>query len=357
MKLSLPQDEGQQLVAAVLDKVPVQKQVAAEHLFRQVLEAAAGVDLLLPAEQLQQFEAVWVQLWPHANGEQCRSVFNALSVFAQLNYLPRELCKIVERNKHCSWQQLQKRLDTASMQSLYDVVSAFAYFPSRKWLRVRFVRAAAARLDADGVPAAGVAVATGVCWALAVRDLWESDLVRCVRHVAAACSGVWEAVGLRERWRLLYVHTWLEQSDGLGLAGALTEQQLADGCTAWQTQRRHHSGSRTSMLQQQIFNLLLQLPADTWEQQGGPVLEQLTDDGVFSIDIAATRADSVALAIEVDGPRHFMLAGNDLNGPTRGRNRLLEGRGFKVVSICYFDWNALPADQQLEYLLGRVQQA
>jgi hypothetical protein len=105
-------------------------------------------------------------------------------------------------------------------------------------------------------------------------------------------------VGLRERQKLLYVHTWLEQVDGRGLAGHLTEQQLADCRTAWQIQGRSRSPPAPSMLQQQVFDLLLQLPTDTWQQQGGPVSEQLTDDGVFSIDIAATRADGVRLAIE-----------------------------------------------------------
>lgn len=318
--------------------------------------AAAGVGLLLPAEQLRQFKAVWVQLWPPANDEQCRSVFNALSGFAQLNYWG--LCDTVVSKKQ---KELRKRLDTASIQSLYNIGSAYAIFPTKRWWVKLFTRAAAARLEAFGVPAAGVAVATGVCWAIAVGNVLDSDLVRCVRHVAAACGGVWETVGRLERQNLLYVHTWLEQrhpwSDGRGLAGALTEQQLADCRTAWQIGRGHLGGPTTSMLQQQIFDVLLQLPADTWEQQGGPVLEQLTEDGVFSIDIAATRADSVRLAIEVDGPRHFMLPDNDLNGPTRSRNMLLESKGFRVVSISYFDWHALPADQQLAYLLGRVQQA
>jgi hypothetical protein len=78
MKLLLPQDEGQQLVAAMLRKVPARRHVAAADLLGQVLRAAAATGLLLPAEQLRQFEKVWVQLWPTADAEQCRAVFKVL---------------------------------------------------------------------------------------------------------------------------------------------------------------------------------------------------------------------------------------------------------------------------------------
>ena len=39
------------------------------------------------------------------------------------------------------------------------------------------------------------------------------------------------------------------------------------------------------------------------------------------------------LAIEVDGPSHFLSDGKTLNGNTVLRNRLLENRGWKVISI------------------------
>ena len=60
--------------------------------------------------------------------------------------------------------------------------------------------------------------------------------------------------------------------------------------------------------------------------------EYVTEDGFFSIDIAL-KLNGQKLAIEVDGPTHFLSDSKTLNGSTVLRNRLLEKRGWKVVSI------------------------
>jgi hypothetical protein len=82
-------------------------------------------------------------------------------------------------------------------------------------------------------------------------------------------------------------------------------------------------------MQQQVFKALQQLPG--W--QDPPQQEKLTDDDNFSIDITAVTAAGVKLAVEVDGPTHFVSPGNRVNGPTQYRNRALKARGYLMVSI------------------------
>ncbi|KAG1677580.1 hypothetical protein FOA52_014478 [Chlamydomonas sp. UWO 241] len=66
----------------------------------------------------------------------------------------------------------------------------------------------------------------------------------------------------------------------------------------------------------------------------GATYEQATDDGLFSIDIAVHLPDGSRLAVEVDGPQHFLSSPSGrLNGATLLRNRLLEARGWRVVSV------------------------
>jgi hypothetical protein len=84
-------------------------------------------------------------------------------------------------------------------------------------------------------------------------------------------------------------------------------------------------------------------------------MESVTPDGNLSIDIAAVTAAGVQLAIEVDGPTHFVSPGNRLNGPTQFRNRMLAAQGYTVIGIPYWEWNACKtAHQRHDYLMFRL---
>jgi hypothetical protein len=66
----------------------------------------------------------------------------------------------------------------------------------------------------------------------------------------------------------------------------------------------------------------------------GAASEQATDDGLFSIDIAVQLPDGSRLAVEVDGPSHFLSnSPGRIDGATLLRNRMLEARGWRVVSV------------------------
>ena len=137
--------------------------------------------------------------------------------------------------------------------------------------------------------------------------------------------------------------------------GLLTQQQLEQCRASWeQVLSAATATSKTSRFQHEVFAAAQQLPSDLWQEP--PALEQVTADGAFSIDIAATTATGVRVAIEADGPSHFIQPGNAIGGPTQCRNRALAARGYTVLSIPYCEWDVLRgADSKQQYLLAKLQ--
>jgi hypothetical protein len=120
---------------------------------------------------------------------------------------------------------------------------------------------------------------------------------------------------------------------------------------AWKDQVAHRAAATPSLLQQEVFAAMGKLPG--W--QFPPQQEVPTDDHNFSIDILAVTTAGVRLAVEVDGPSHFVSPGNRVNGPTRYRQRALKARGYIVISIPGWEWGQLKGHkQQQEYLVNKL---
>jgi hypothetical protein len=103
-----------------------------------------------------------------------------------------------------------------------------------------------------------------------------------------------------------------------------------------------------------VYAAVLQLSRDTWQQQ--PQMEQPTADKACLIDIAAETASGVKVAIEVEGPQHYVQPKGTLSGTTLSRNRALAARGYAVISIPYWKWNSLRStEEQQQYLLTELQ--
>ena len=204
---------------------------------------------------------------------------------------------------------------------------------------------------------------SNLCWAVAVLDLQQC--VPEVLQLARAASQQWDrgvaAEGLQQ---LHQAHLWLLDA-GLpatpgqqGLAGCLTAQQLQECRASWEQSLDDETAvADASQLQRSVLSALQRLPASTWQQ--APAMEQRTADGAFSIDIAAVTAAGQQLAIEVDGPSHFVRPGRALNGPTQARNRALEARGYRVLIVPWWEWDALEGDKQRQqaYLVELLQRA
>jgi hypothetical protein len=101
---------------------------------------------------------------------------------------------------------------------------------------------------------------------------------------------------------------------------------------------------------------------------GGPLIDPATPQqvpacmGVYTIDIAVRGASNleklaarigqpayqicVPLAIECDGPHHYVPSGGGLKTPaTLQKARLLEQQGWRVVSIPFFEWPRKSAER------------
>lgn len=87
-------------------------------------------------------------------------------------------------------------------------------------------------------------------------------------------------------------------------------------------------------------------------------IEALTPDRCYSIDILL-HMHGKPLAIEVDGPHHFtQTQPYKVLGPTALRTRLLEAQGFHVVSVPYFEWEAIASeDGRMQYLQQKLDTA
>ena len=77
----------------------------------------------------------------------------------------------------------------------------------------------------------------------------------------------------------------------------------------------------------------------------------------YSLDLALP---SSRLAIEVDGPSHFLLrdARGELvpNGRTLLKLRLLKAAGWHVLSVPFYEWERLrPGEEQRAYLEQRLE--
>jgi hypothetical protein len=195
-----------------------------------------------------------------------------------------------------------------------------------------------------------------LCWCAAVLDLQQ--YVPQVLQLVPACSELWDTT-VEAHWQQLYqVHLWLLDhqlpTPGQGLSQVLSPQQLQQCKLSWEQQlQTDTAAAQASDLQRSVFAALRALPGETWQQP--PVLEQRTTDGALSIDIAATTRSGARLAIEVDGPTHFVQPGRTFDGPTLFRNRALAARGSALVSVLYWEWNRLcGAAAKQQYLLSRL---
>ncbi|EKX40341.1 hypothetical protein GUITHDRAFT_154162 [Guillardia theta CCMP2712] len=88
--------------------------------------------------------------------------------------------------------------------------------------------------------------------------------------------------------------------------------------------------------------------------------EVIDEKSGYSIDIVIRSGEGVdeehPIAVEVDGPGHYMRPGlRELVGGTKMKTRHLCRLGWKVVAIPYWEWNeARDAGEEERYLSQRI---
>lgn len=111
------------------------------------------------------------------------------------------------------------------------------------------------------------------------------------------------------------------------------------------------ASQRPSTFQKQVLKSCNSLDP-SWQVLGG---EHLTEDKLFSMDVAML-VQGVKVAVEADGPTHFsMNKPYRLMGSTLLRNRALQRRGWRLLSVPFYEWDELPsAKAKAEYLRSKL---
>jgi hypothetical protein len=160
-------------------------------------------------------------------------------------------------------------------------------------------------------------------WALASLDARNAACVGALIEHAASTKA--SPLVLRQLYQFfLWLDTWQ--------AGTAVPPRLLAPCKqAWLEEVDNIVVSRRQL---QVLDAIRDLPGCS-----GATSEHLTDDGLFRIDIALQLPGVQKLAVEVDGPTHFLSSAPTVpNGATRLRKRLLEARGWRVVSVPVTEW-------------------
>jgi len=340
------QQHLQQLLEAVVSKLST----ANTQDVSNTLWAVAVMKQCVPDQQLQPMLA---HLSRQLHTAAPQGLSNSLWACAKFGYVPTQLLAALEQQE----QQTQALVAAAIPQHLANMAWACGQLGYKGKLLLSALLQQASVLLQQGRRSFNCQDLCNLCWAVAVLDMQQH--IPFVLQLARATTDMWDNVGSQDFYQLYQVHLRLQDcqlpAGGAGLAGVLTQQQLEECRNSWEQDLAASTAvSKASGLQQSVFTTLQQLPATTWQQL--PVMEQRTADGAFSIDIAAVTAAGVALAIEVDGPSHFVRPGNRLNGPTQYRNRALAAQGYTVISIPHWEWNRLSNQQQVQYVKNALQQ-
>ena len=352
----LPQQpqQLQQLVAASVSKHSSANTQELANFLWAVSELRPELGQQVQAEQLEQLLTAF-ELQLHKAVPQ--EISNTLLACARFRYVRVQLLAALEQQQH-----MQRFLAAANPQNLSNTAWACGVLGrNSKVLRAGLLQQAVKLLQQGS----SRFICQDLCnlgWAVAVLDLRQ--YVPEVLLLAEAASRVWRSAAPEDLRQLYQVHLWLldhklapaKGAKGAGLLRVLSQQQLDECRKAWQDQVADCAAATPTLLQQQVFAALQQLPG--WRVP--PQQEVVVTDDNFSIDIVAVAAAGVRLAVEVDGPHHFVRAGNrwEVDGPTQYRNRALTERGYTVVSIPWWECGQLKGvQQQQQYLQNKIQGA
>ena len=186
-------------------------------------------------------------------------------------------------------------------------------------------------------------------WALAVLQHYDEAFTISLLHEAAEVRCDLAPKNLV----LLFESLLILKARGLLTSDNVLESaypQLWEKCRhAWLDLVRMPRSTRSSrQVQLRVLALVRELPGCY-----GAVSGQLTEDGLFSVEVALPLpARGAQFAIQINGPAHFRRDGS-LTTSNEMRNLLLEARGWTVINIPRVKWEGLEQkgkDACLEFL-------
>jgi len=188
-------------------------------------------------------------------------------------------------------------------------------------------------------------------WAYATADHYHqallADCSRVISDSLARDPSRWS----EERSQLHQWQLWLSLERGAdGQQHLLSESQRKLCCDAMQDTQ-----VTISEFQRSVAVALAALSPVAAVQHGFEE-EYLEPRTGYSLDLALP---STRVAIEVDGPSHFLLpdgrGARKPNGPTLLKRRLLAAAGWRVISVPFYEWNGFAtAKERQTYLQGML---
>jgi hypothetical protein len=178
-------------------------------------------------------------------------------------------------------------------------------------------------------------------WAYAAADHSSCEVLFGNSAFVAHCEAMQAAFSPEALRQLHQWQLWLEER---GAAWPRLPVPLAERCHAAFVAEE----GRPSRLQRQVVAALKALGHEPRE-------EVRTPQG-YSLD-SVVRISSREVAIEVDGPNHFVGRTHAPTGATALKRRQLRAAGWALVPVPYWQWNALDATGQREHLLRALRNA
>ena len=342
------------LVAVLPDAKPWHQRMA--YVVSDSLWAVATMQRQVSAQHLQQLLAAFGNCKQLAAAQPGHTA-KLLWACAKLHYLPLQLLQSLQEHPN----QLQLLLAAAKPHELVNMVWACGELGYAGELPEALLQRAS--LLQGGVTCGfTVPQLCSLCWSAAVLDLLQC--VPQVLQLASAASQLLNTASsdphiCRILWWLHQVHLWLLDSQlpapNQGLSCVLTQQQLEQCRASYDRMTLSTAHTQPFDRQKLVFDAVLQLPPGTWQPAGQPQSRQLTDDRAHLLDISAVTASRVQVAVEVVAPYDYVQPSNTLRGPTLFRHRALAARGYAVVRVPYWDWDALHStEEQQKYLLTKL---
>ena len=170
---------------------------------------------------------------------------------------------------------------------------------------------------------------SGMLWSLAVlATLGEAPKEPILRDLGVRLDQCRRRLNPVEACQVFHAHVLLDLHPG-GSPLADKPELLDDARRIWTADVAASTQSRTPSALERKVGASLDRLGETYRR------EHLTEDACFSVDFGLVDAER-KIALEVDGPCH-LVTGPDgerrLDGPTLVRNRCLEARGWRVVSV------------------------
>ena len=208
------------------------------------------------------------------------------------------------------------------------------------WLQpfMRACERALPDMTEQGVANTALALATLAAWELPLwRGLWERLCMSVLRDIQA-----WNSDDCLHAMQLYQVYQ-AAAVERPGLLAPPSPELLAAARKYWVDARAMDSDT-ISQLHDAVSACLTRMDVVHANEHWCKRAER-------SIDIVV--AGAAPIALEVDGPRHFLQDGRP-NGSTSLRNRMLAAHGWRVVVVDYSAWDKLTTPPQQEEYLRRM---